>query len=177
MHSQTSISKNLNQWVKNNENGNGYYKQEKPKSTFWSLLQIAAITILMLLGFLLGTLAHAVSGEKKILLVDATLAVTTTGSTVCLPRMSDDFVFYLKAVNLAGSSPTLDVKIQHSDDESTWIDLDTFTQATTGTSTQLKMQNSASVHVLRCIRAVATLGGTASPSYNTTIHALYRIKN
>ncbi len=141
------------------------------------LFKQSIVILFTILALLLARVAGAVSGTPGTLLQDTTLDATTTGSPLCLPRQSDDFVLYLKAVNSAGSSPTLDVTIQHSDDESNWFTLDTFTQATTGTSSQVKQINSASTHLLKCVRAVATLGGTGSPSYNTTIKIFYRVRN
>lgn len=141
--------------------------------------KILNILALVLSVVLLSQSAYAVSSETKTLYSNASFTSTANGSSVCLPRLSDDFVFYLKAINGAGSSPTLDVKVQHSDDESNWVDLDgmSFTQATSGTSTQFKQLNSAAVHVLRCVRVVATIGGTSSPSYDVTVKAHYRIRN
>lgn len=121
--------------------------------------------------------SFAVSGSKSTLLSNSALNSTTTGSAVCLPRQAEDFVFYLKAINGAGTLPTLDVVVQMSDDSTNWGTLDTFTQATTGTSTQFRSINTASTHSLRCLRVVATLGGTGSPSYNTTVIVYYRLRN
>ncbi len=140
--------------------------------------QLRLLPLLILFLMIGVSPSFAVSGQNETLLSDTTLNVTVTGDSVCLPRQSEDFVFILHAEDTAGTNPTLDVKIQHSNDESVWFDLDTaFTQVTTVTSDQVKQINSASTHVLRCVRAVATLGGTASPSFNATVKAAYRIKN
>ena len=138
-----------------------------------------AAQLLMLVMFLciFAPNAHAVSSEKKTLLSNSALATTTTSSWVCLPRQADNLVLYMKTINGAGSSPTLDVVVYDSDDQTNVHTLDTFTQATTGTATQWKPQNSASLHPLKCLRVIATLGGTASPAYNVDVKVFYQIRN
>ena len=61
---------------------------------------------------------------------------------------------------ISGTSPTLTVKVQGSDDASTWTDIKSFTQVTTSETEEF-------IRILcpyKYIRAVATKGGT-SPSY------------
>ena len=61
---------------------------------------------------------------------------------------------------ISGTSPTLSVKVQGSDNGSDWTDIKTFTQVTTSESREF-------IRILcpyKYIRAVATKGGT-SPSY------------
>ena len=65
----------------------------------------------------------------------------------------------------SGTSPTLDVKMQDSDDNSTFADISgaTFTQATDVTSEEIHFQTNK-----RYVRAVATLGGT-SPTFDMAV--------
>lgn len=73
-------------------------------------------------------------------------------------------VGHLHVTAASGTSPTLDVKIQHSSDNSTWVDLITFTQATARTSER----KSATGTVNRYVRAEWTVGGT-SPSFTFAV--------
>lgn len=59
-----------------------------------------------------------------------------------------------------GTTPTLDVKIQHSVDNSVWVDLITFTQATAATSERLTVAGTVNRH----LRAIWTIAGT-TPSF------------
>lgn len=61
----------------------------------------------------------------------------------------------------AGTTPTLDVKLQESDDNSTFTDISgaTFTQLTAAGSEEIEFQTNK-----RYVRAVATIAGT-SPSF------------
>jgi len=66
----------------------------------------------------------------------------------------------------SGTSPTLDAKIQHSADNITYVDLVTFTQATTKTS-EVKLVDEGTT-VNRYLKAVLTVGGS-SPSFTAII--------
>ena len=68
---------------------------------------------------------------------------------------------------VAGTNPTLDVKLQESADNSSFSDITgaTMTQATaTGTGTILSF-----VHTKQYVRAVATVGGTSTPTFLTSV--------
>ena len=121
--------------------------------------------------------AFSLSSEGRTLINNAVVTSTSDSNVLCLPRLADDFVFYLKTVNNAGTNPTMAVKIQHSDDETNWFDYETFTGATSGTFTELKQEDSTNKHMLRCIKAVSTIGGTNSPSYNVTVKVYFRVRN
>lgn len=79
-----------------------------------------------------------------------------------------------RAVNGAGTAPTLDGKLQHSRDGITWFDVDAtnakFTQATGAgaTATQF-VQIPANLQLLPYLRIAFTIGGTNSPSYTVTV--------
>ena len=73
----------------------------------------------------------------------------------------------------AGTSPTLDVKIQHSiDGGTTWFDLITFTQVTTTDGNQYKVyadvEGTTAQMFGDALRAVIDVGGT-SPSYTLSV--------
>ena len=76
----------------------------------------------------------------------------------------------------AGTTPTYNVKIQDSADNSTFADVTgaTFTQVTS-TASQQKLTINAN-DVQRYIRAVATIGGTSSPSFVASVSLLYSKK-
>jgi hypothetical protein len=66
----------------------------------------------------------------------------------------------------SGTSPTLDAKITHSADDSTYADLVTFTQAT-GTTQEVKTVAKGTT-VNRYLKAEFTLGGT-NPSFTAVV--------
>ena len=76
----------------------------------------------------------------------------------------------------AGSSPTLDVKLQESDDNSSFSDISgaTFTQVTDAASTQKISINTNDYG--RYIRAVGTIGGTSSPAFTYAVVMVYSKK-
>ena len=78
-------------------------------------------------------------------------------------RSKEDIVFTLIAETDTGTNPTLDVIIQHSDDDSTWVNGVTFTQVTTNDVIEQK----ASTFISRFIRASMLVGGTSTPAYAT----------
>lgn len=72
----------------------------------------------------------------------------------------------------AGTSPTLDVKIQDSDDDTTFADVTgkAFTQVTSVASRQQLVLDTNAVR--RYVRAVATVGGTNSPAFPVSVQAV-----
>ena len=66
----------------------------------------------------------------------------------------------------SGTSPTLDAKIQHSADDTTYADLVTFTQATNTTS-EVKLVDEGTT-VNRYLKAILTVGGS-TPSFTAII--------
>lgn len=73
----------------------------------------------------------------------------------------------------AGSSPTLDVKLQESDDNSTFTDISgaTFTQVTSSQALEKISINTNDVG--RYLRAVGTIGGTSSPAFTYSVAVVY----
>lgn len=73
----------------------------------------------------------------------------------------------------SGTNPTLDVKLQESDDNSSWSDISgaTFTQVTDGGAGFEKISVNTN-DIGRYIRAVGTLGGT-SPVFVYAVSLIY----
>jgi len=79
---------------------------------------------------------------------------------------------YLYAKNNAGSSPTLDVTLEYSWDNATWVATTfAFTQVTTSTnSNEVKLFSTAAYGPY--LRVKVVVGGTSSPSYDITVKVL-----
>lgn len=82
----------------------------------------------------------------------------------------------LTCKNTAGSTPTLDIKLQESDDDSTYTDITgaVFTQVTDAGTSAATIEKIV-VNVDACkkyIRAVKDIGGTSSPAFMTSCVAL-----
>lgn len=77
---------------------------------------------------------------------------------------SNGAVAHLHVTAASGTSPTLDLKVQESADNSTWADLITFTQATAATAERLHVTGT----VERYVRAIWTVGGT-SPDFSFAV--------
>jgi len=74
----------------------------------------------------------------------------------------------------AGSSPTLDVKLQESANNSDWSDISgaTFTQVTDAAQALEKISINTN-DVKRYLRAVGTIGGTSSPAFTYSVALVY----
>ena len=66
--------------------------------------------------------------------------------------------------SVSGTSPTFDIKVQHSADNVTYADLITFTQITAASS-EVKVVASGTT-VNRYIRVFNTIGGSSTPTFN-----------
>ena len=73
---------------------------------------------------------------------------------------------FLIVSSASGTSPTLDAKITHSADDTTYADLLTFTQATSTTAEVKTVAEGTTVN--RYLKAVFTIGGT-SPSFTAIV--------
>ena len=74
---------------------------------------------------------------------------------------------FLIVTSVSGTSPTGDVKIQHSADNVTYADLITFTQATGATSEIKKVAEGTTIN--RYVRVHATIGGSSTPTINAIV--------
>lgn len=114
----------------------------------------------MILG--ISTLVDTVTGATA----------TRTGEGVLLnSARGENVLFRIDALKNGGTTPTLDVKIQHSPTlNGVYTDLVSFAQITTTDGSFEVHVPSASMSLLPCVRAVSTLGGT-SPDYTFTVRA------
>jgi len=106
-----------------------------------------------------GTILHALGAE------------TATGNSASQDQTassSDGGSAYLQITAVSGSSPTLDAKVQHSADNSSWADLISMTQATALGAERKTVTGT----VNRYVRANFTVGGS-SPSF-TFMLGFYR---
>jgi len=90
----------------------------------------------------------------------------TNGTTIDNGAASSDgAVAVLQVTAISGTSPTLDVTVQHSPDGTTWTDLIAFTQVSAAHQAERKtVTGSVDQHV----RAIWTLGGT-NPAATFTV--------
>lgn len=111
------------------------------------------------------------AATQEIILVDAqTITATGQATAVKLPAGARYWVAYLKVASVSGSSPTLDVTVQHSADGSNWVTLIAMTQAT-GATVEHKFAASATDYLkplLPYVRASYVVGGTGSPTFTGT---------
>jgi hypothetical protein len=79
---------------------------------------------------------------------------------------------YLYAKNIAGSSPTLNVTLEYSWNNSTWVASGfAFTQVTTSTNSHEAKLFSTNVYG-PYMRVKVVIGGTSTPSYDITVKIL-----
>lgn len=93
----------------------------------------------------------------------ATVSGTARDNTLSTANGGAGFLIISSA---SGTSPTADIKITHSADNSTYADLVTFTQATSATSELVQVAKGTTVN--RYLKVEATIGGT-NPSFSAII--------
>jgi hypothetical protein len=95
----------------------------------------------------------------------------STGTNTGSFNYEGQIAFLFDVKNNSGTTPTLDGKLQHSDDNSTFVDVTgaTITQVTTTASQQKVVVNKDNLK--RYVRVVSTLGGT-SPNYTLSVQAV-----
>lgn len=98
------------------------------------------------------------------------------GTGVLVTDYVGSLAVILTCKNTAGTTPTLDIKLQESDDNSTYTDISgaTFTQVTDAGTAAATIEKIV-VNVDACkkyIRAVKDIGGTNSPAFMTSCVAL-----
>lgn len=117
------------------------------------------------------------SSELKAITVVALAAAAAVtagvnGAAFDLRPYDGDIRLALSSAAGTGTNPTLDVKIQHSDDGTTWTDSGvTFTRVTTAAAGEVLVLTAE--RFKRYIRAVDTVGGT-TPSFARAIHFVGR---
>jgi hypothetical protein len=102
------------------------------------------------------------------LVASAARTATGTGSAVCGFAKFEKFAVELVVSAASGTTPTLDVTVQHSiDGGANWYTLTTFTQKTAAGS-ELKTESEVEAATAEvygdCFRAIWTIGGT-TPSF------------
>jgi hypothetical protein len=94
----------------------------------------------------------------------AAIIATTTYASINMGACFGAMTMTLDVALPSGTTPTLDVIIEHSHDGSTWATLLTFTQVTTVAATETKTAGPCRQY----IRAKATIAGTL-PIYTFTV--------
>lgn len=103
------------------------------------------------------------------LLPQQAITVTGNGGGIDIRDYVGELAVVLTAKNVAGTTPTLDVKLQDSDDDSTYADVTgaVFAQVTDAGTLAATVEKIAvrADTLKRYIRAVKTIGGTSSPQF------------
>lgn len=115
------------------------------------------------------TLKESTAGKELLPALARTANANGTGVDAWASGRPKEAVVLLSIGAASGTTPTLDVKIQHSDDNSTWTDLTggAFAQKTAASFAEINIKN-----FKRYIRAVHTVGGT-TPSFTAAVLALF----
>ena len=116
------------------------------------------------------TLKESAAGAELLPALARTADANGTGVDTWAKGRSREALVLLSVGAASGTSPTLDVKIQHSDDNSTWSDLAgaAFPQRTAaGAVSEINIKG-----FKRYIRAVHDVGGT-SPSFTAAVLAVF----
>jgi hypothetical protein len=74
---------------------------------------------------------------------------------------------FVICTSVSGTSPTADIKLQHSADDVSWADLITFTQITAVTSEVKSVASGTTIN--RYIRVYNTIGGSSTPTINAIV--------
>lgn len=93
--------------------------------------------------------------------------VSANGSSVDnLAATANGGVGFFHCIAASGSSPSITVKVQHSTDGSSWVDLVTFTSAVAITKERIVVV--AGTQIRRFLRSTSTITGT-TPSFNYNV--------
>lgn len=120
--------------------------------------------------------AQSISASTAGAAIDLTGAPTnSTALNTGSVNLEGQLAFIYSVVNSSGTTPTCVLKVQHSTDNSTWVDVSGATASlTTGTSTGKIVVNKDDLY--RYARVYATLGGT-SPVYVVAAVGVIAAKN
>lgn len=102
-------------------------------------------------------------------MLNATVTETANGAAMVFGDNIEGMIFTISSANTGGTSPTFDVKIQHSTNGTLWFDLVSFTQIT-GDTSELK---DVTANILKHLRYVVTVGGTDTPTSDLVLVAAY----
>ncbi len=106
-----------------------------------------------------------IAGLSPILFPSGARTVTGEGSVIDLEK-TKELLVTLDVTAASGTTPVLDVKLQHSPDGSKWSDLSTVFAQKTTVSREVKVFT----QFHRFIKVVYTIGGT-SPSFTFSMEA------
>jgi hypothetical protein len=122
----------------------------------------------------LGNVGQLVCGDAGVVMATTTqgqaenlsiITATANGTTVDnAAATSKGWTAQLNVIHAGGTTPTLDVVIEHSTDDSNWTTLATFAQVTTATGAQSLTSAAVTTTVNRYVRAKRTISGT-NPKY------------
>ena len=90
------------------------------------------------------------------------MTATTTGTGWLVERYTEAIVV-VDVTAVSGTSPTLDITVQTSADNSIWATLTTFTQITS-VSTNIKFIS----NIGKYVRVKYTIGGSSTPTFTMT---------
>jgi len=98
-------------------------------------------------------------------------AFTTTGAQGSAQdntvATSNGLGAFVQVTSVSGTSPTATVKIQHSADNSTWVDLITFSQSSSAESQISYVERGTTIN--RYLRVFNTIGGSNTPTVNAIV--------
>lgn len=101
-------------------------------------------------------------------IANASLVANTNGTGVDLQQCIGDVLFLISCgLATAGTTPTMDFKVQDSADNTTFADVTgaTFTQVTGAAGNGLQTKVIKKDKLKRYVRLVGTIGGTSSPAF------------
>jgi len=110
----------------------------------------------------------AINAKSYELLATAARTATFNGATVEIP-VGRELIATLDVTAASGTTPTLDVKLQHSPDGAIWSDLGTAFAQKVAAGTEVK--TFTGIHGF--LRVVSTIGGT-TPSFTYSVYATGR---
>jgi hypothetical protein len=135
--------------------------------------------LLLILSALLFTpFAEAEVLRHCLTVMDATAQTTSTNGSIVEFKSYDSeaLSIVLNATNTAGSTPTLNSKIQscRTKEASSCYDWYTFSECTTGTCRPVPIDiDKTSVNWFRYFRVVTTIAGTSTPTYDVKVELCY----
>lgn len=108
------------------------------------------------------------ANSKKVFLSSQALTASATSDPQTLSAKDKSFIGFLNVTDI-NAATTLNAKIQHSPDKSTWFDLVSFAALAGVTGNELKFPTT---DVLGYVRSVVTLAG-ATQTATVTLELVY----
>jgi hypothetical protein len=106
------------------------------------------------------------------LLASSTITASGTSTAVVLPAYYNCWVGFVSVGTITGTTPTLDITIQHSSDGTNWVSLIAFAQLVSGSASTTTHKFAAAatdylIPLLPYCRISYTIGGSATPTFNS----------